>query len=82
MRFYTNPFRKDAETVWQVSASDPKYDGVTITAAGTYQTWSRDVTYSDGSVRSEEVERRSLGPDYFAFLVRPGKGVAVRGRRL
>lgn len=58
MRFYTNPFRKDAETVWMVSASEPQFAGYSVLPSGVFADYYRTVTYSDGSTRNELYEQR------------------------
>ncbi len=65
-RFYTNPFRKGAEMAHIVSVSEPRFDGHTHTAlSGSWNSWSRTVTYSDGTVRNEEVKREYLDHAWF-----------------
>ena len=53
MRFYTNPFKKDAEMVSAVRYGAWMYDGETYTREGVFQDWSRVIVYSDGSIRFE-----------------------------
>lgn len=60
-RFYTNPFQKDAPTVWQVSATEPYFAGYTALPEGVFADYERTITYSDGTTRSELWERRPSG---------------------
>lgn len=76
-RFYTNPFQLNAEPVVQVSVSEPIYEGIMCQAdKAAYQSWSRQVTYSDGTVRTEEV-RRERCPDGWLFNVGKGRAIVI-----
>lgn len=59
MRFYTNPFKRDAETVWQVSVSEPRFQGYSVLPEGVFADYEREITYSDGTKRWELFERRA-----------------------
>ena len=77
-RFYTDPFRRDAVMVKAVAWSEPRFVGFSRTRAGTFRTWSRTVTFEDGSehiedVRSEPVDSFVYSPDeppFFNIIVR------------
>lgn len=57
-RFYTNPFVKDAPMAAAVKYGESRFLGYTLTRDGAMADYGRDVTYSDGTVRVEELESR------------------------
>jgi hypothetical protein len=68
-RFYTNPFTKDAELVVAREFTEWRYLGKSHRFDGSFDVWTRDVKYSDGSTRSED-EERLIGPFPFVDSVR------------
>lgn len=44
-----------------VSATEPRFSGYTVLPTGVFAEYTRDVTYSDGTVRNELVESRPSG---------------------